>query len=281
MSAYNSDTGSVIDVAIDFTTPLQDPYADCPGPPEVAAFSSHGLSVQERDGKMTLLAVNHGGRESVEVFDVDMTGSVPSLGWKGCAELPGGKVANSVAAYGDDRFLATVPQDAGLTTGAVYAWAPTTGWDRIDALEFDGNNGILVSPDERTVYIAEWSSQRVTKASIDGSTAPTESADLGFLPDNLRFAPDGTILAAGQQTSPLLIAGLCNGTSIEVCPATSAVAQLDSETLTAERLVEIPRSKTFGGATSAIMIGDDLLVSSFRAPAILRIPLDALPIIRG
>jgi hypothetical protein len=42
----------------------------CPGPPG-AAFSPHGVSLGRRpDGKLELLVVNHGGRESVEFFEV-------------------------------------------------------------------------------------------------------------------------------------------------------------------------------------------------------------------
>lgn len=280
MAAYNTDTGSVLDVSIDFTTPMDPAYAGCPGPPSTADFSAHGLSLQEDQGKNTLLVVNHGGRESIEIFDVSLEGPAPALTWKGCAIYPEGKVGNSVAAYGDKQFLTTVPQDVGLAGGGVYAWAPETGWERKDRLEFEGNNGILISPDESTVYIAAWSAGKVYKASLAGDAPPIESEHLGFLPDNLRFAPDGSIYATGQDTSVAMIAGVCNQTSIEVCPATSKVAQLNPETLEASPLLSLPRSKTFGGATSAISLGEDLLVSSFRSDAILRIPGAELPLIR-
>ena len=40
----------------------------CPGPPP-PAFSPHGIHLSERsDGRLQLLAVQHGGRESVEFF---------------------------------------------------------------------------------------------------------------------------------------------------------------------------------------------------------------------
>jgi hypothetical protein len=281
MSAYNSDTGSVVDVPIDFTTPMTAAYEGCPGPPDTTAFSAHGLSVQETDGTTTLLVVNHGGRESVEAFDVSLRGAAPTLAWKGCAIYPDGKVGNSVAAYGDNEFLATVPQDAGLSKGGVYAWAPGDGWNRKDNLEFEGNNGILVSPDNESVYIAEWSAGKVIKAPLTGDAPVVESDDLGFLPDNLRFAPDGSIYATGQDTSVVVIAGVCNTTSVEVCPAASSVTQLDPTTLAATPQLTLPRTKTFGGATSAIVVDDDMLVSSFRSDAILRIPTTELPLLRS
>ena len=101
-------------------------FPSCPGAPS-ADFSTHGLYIEPSgDGHQTLYVVVHGSRESIEVYDIDATGISLELTWIGCAMLPEGLVANSVAALDDGSLLATVPllpgrsledaaRDAGLT----------------------------------------------------------------------------------------------------------------------------------------------------------------------
>ena len=51
-------------------------YPDCPGPVDMKTFGPHGLDLSRTGGTHRLLyAVNHGGREAVEVFTVDLSKS--------------------------------------------------------------------------------------------------------------------------------------------------------------------------------------------------------------
>ncbi len=65
----------------------------CPGPPDAATkakFQIHGLSlVPGTNSVHRLFAVLHGGRESVEVFEVDARPATPTLTWIGCADCAG------------------------------------------------------------------------------------------------------------------------------------------------------------------------------------------------
>jgi hypothetical protein len=75
-----------------------------------------------------------------------------------------------------------------------------------------------------------------------------DAVPLGFRVDNLRSAPDGSILATGQ-----------GGTA----PAqTSHVARVDPNTLKVKELIRYPYSDLFRGSTSAIQIGKEIWVSS-------------------
>ncbi len=87
-----------------------DTYGSCPGPPDPNSFISHGLNIRlGEDGHSTLYVVGHGGREAIEVFDVDARGARPELTWTGCIMMPDGLVANSVASFKDGSLVATVP----------------------------------------------------------------------------------------------------------------------------------------------------------------------------
>ena len=53
-------------------------------------FRPHGIDVTLRpDGRTELYVVNHGGNESVEVFEVDLDESRPTLKWVGGVRAPG------------------------------------------------------------------------------------------------------------------------------------------------------------------------------------------------
>ena len=67
--------------------------------------------------------VNHGGRESIEAFDLRFDSSgTPSLQWRGCLPMPSGQVGNSVASFADGTVLVTVlGSGAGLLAGIALA----------------------------------------------------------------------------------------------------------------------------------------------------------------
>ena len=97
-------------------------------------------------------ATNHGGRQSIEVFELDTRGTAPSATWVGCVLMPNGMEANSVAAFTDGTLMATVlimpgksfeDAFAGRTTGAVFMWTPgSTAFRMLPGTEMSANNGI-------------------------------------------------------------------------------------------------------------------------------------------
>ena len=70
--------------------------------------SPHGINLEERaDGAYDLYVVNHGGREGVEVFRLDLRDGI-DLTWTGCVTMPRGTFANGVAPLpGGDGLVVT------------------------------------------------------------------------------------------------------------------------------------------------------------------------------
>src|SRR4029453_16024889 len=97
-------------------------YNTCPGPPDAAfkaKFLTHGLYLQTgRNSVHRLYVVAHGGRESIEVFDVDARERTPVLTWIGCAVAPDPVGLNSVRGLPDGGFIATNFQPRGVTGAA-------------------------------------------------------------------------------------------------------------------------------------------------------------------
>ena len=79
----------------------------CPGAPS-AAFSPHGIHLSTRDdGALQLLVVQHGGRESIEYFEVAGSGRDWAVEWRGCVVAPDDAWLNSVAALPGGGFVTT------------------------------------------------------------------------------------------------------------------------------------------------------------------------------
>ncbi len=167
-------------------------FPHCPSPPDADAFNAHGINLKQQ----TLYVVNHGGRESIEIFSVGSDQAQPSLVWKGCVLLPEGMIANSVAAFHDGTILATVLTRPGTTitdfvrgakTGAVFEWKPgTPGFELIPGTQLPGNNGIETSLDDGDFYVVAFGWHAVVVYSrANPGKPPRVIVAPGFMPDNI------------------------------------------------------------------------------------------------
>jgi hypothetical protein len=262
-------------------------YKDCPGPPEADKLNVHGVSVRsEGNGRHSVYTVNHGGRRSIEVYELD-AGSTPRITWKGCAVAPAPLRFNSVSHLPGEAFAATVFANAddpksyeraaeGQPSGFVLEWSPASGWTTVPGSEFSGNNGLVATADGKWLYVAGYSGQSVHKLSRGRVPYVRQSVKVGFLADNIRWSPDGKLLVAGHAAPLADVLTGCNGTDHVVCPLATGVAMVDPETMKARTLLVEPFSKNFGAGTTAIVVGDELWLGSVRAQRLGTIKLNQL-----
>jgi hypothetical protein len=256
--------GPTVKAELDKTT-----YPDCPGPP-AGAFTTHGIYVEPGNGPvLRVMAVVHGARESIDVLRVDMRSATPSFTWIGCVIAPEPIGLNAVRGLADGGFITTnwLPrgggQDAmqkmmaGEKNGELWEWHTKSGWQKVPGSEAAGANGVELSADGKTVYLAAWGSQSFIRLTR-GATPQRDEIPLGFRVDNIHFAKDGSLLAAGQITDP-------NARS-------SHVVKIDPKTLVARVLMIRPDDATFAGNTTAIEIGKDLWLGSYRGDRIAIVP---------
>ena len=137
---------------------------------------------------------------------------------------------------------------AGESNGEVWEWHTGTGWRKVPGTEAAGPNGLEISKDGKTLYIGGWGSQSVIRVSRGQTPTKKDAVPVGFRVDNLRWASDGSLLAAGQ-----------GGTAPS---QTSNVAKVDPNTLTVKELIRYPYNDVFRGSTTAIQIGKEIWVSS-------------------
>ena len=262
---------------IDFSSAPAEGYEEIAYP---EMFSSHGIALKQiGKNKYEIYAVNHGGRESVEIFDLTLKGNEPEIIWKGSVPTPDGMTGNSVAPL-SDGFLVTIPMTknnlgtffdflAGKPTGTVYKWTTQAGFREIPGAKLAGNNGIAVSADEKWAFVNGYSSRSVTRVSLIDDQVEPVTARLSFFPDNIRYSADGSLLVTGQDTNILTVVLFTNGTNIGVSPSDTSVVKLDPETMEVTDVINLPKFRAFGGGTTALYVDNDLWISSFRAQRIM------------
>ncbi len=246
-------------------------YPQCPVPPDAAKFTTHGVFVEPGRGPIVrVMAVGHGARESIEVFKVDMRPATPSLTWVGCVIAPEPIGLNAVRGLADGGFVTTnwLPrgggQDAlqkmmaGEKNGELWEWHATSGWRKVPGSEAAGANGVELSADGKTIYMAAWGSQSFIRLSRGAKQVKRDEIPLGFRVDNIHFARDGSLLAAGQITDP--------------ANRTSRVVKVDPKTLVVKDILTRADDSTFAGNTTAIEIGKTLWLGSYRGDRIAIVP---------
>ena len=258
-------------------------FASCAGPLDPTQAILHGLSLRPaQDGVYTLYATNHGGRESVEVFELDASGALPAVTWVGCVPMVDDLEANSVAVFDDGTMLATVvilpeftfeEMFSGVATGAVFQWTPGDDtFTRLAGTELVGNNGIETSPDGTTFYVAPSGGRELVAFSRAEVPEILWRAPLGFPPDNVRLV-GGRLIAAGMVDDE----PACGGPPVSAegiqCPRGYQVAAIDPATGAVTEIARGPAAPPYTGTATAIPVGDELWLSSFNSDRVAWRPL--------
>jgi hypothetical protein len=251
-------------------------YDSCPGPidpDEKDRFRAHGIALRPGKGSShTLYVVHHGTRESIEVFELDLRANPPALTWIGCAVAPDPVGLNSVVALPEGGFATTNFQprgaaggranmQAGERNGELWEWHTGTGWKIVPGSEASGANGIEISKDGKWFYMGGWGNQSFIRFSRGQTPVKRDDIPVGFRLDNLRWAPDGSLFAAGQEPS----AGA-------LTMAISRVVKINPSTLKVQALIRYPFNDVFNFSTVAVQVGKEIWVGSVRGDKVARFP---------
>lgn len=248
------------------------------------AFDPHGIDVRMiRGGVFELLVVDHGGGEAIDRLTIETESGRPLVVAGTRIVKPPGTSGNAVAFEPGGGFVMTSmfdPRDpdilrkfaAAEVTGGVWRWSGSEGWRRVGP-DLSGANGIAVAPTDGTILVSEWAARRIWRLAETGEVEA--SADVDFLPDNLRWADDGTLLLAGQAARPEAVFG-CEARG-EACPLAYAAVRVAPASLEITPLLRVSHAEAlaagFGGATGALQVGAELWIASFTGERIARFPL--------
>lgn len=250
--------------------------AACPGPID-DKLVSHGSSLaKRRDGKWALYVVNHGGRESIEMFELKPQSGGWSLMWRGC-ELAQHDY-NDVAILPDGGFVGTYPTGlsagrgaapgSSAPTGYVARWTPGKGASEVPGTRMRFPNGVVASTDGRYIYVNEFIARTVHKYDMAGGTE-VGSAAVDFLPDNLTWTDEGRLLVAGVKGAR----GDCPTGSGRPCIDGFGVAEIDPATMQARTIFDSASTgPLISGVSVALKVGDWVYLGAFLGDRLVRIP---------
>jgi len=250
---------------------------NCPGEPG-QAFSPHGIHLSQRDdGAWQLLAVNHGGRESVEFFE--WRAEQESLQWRGCVVMPEGGFINDTVATPGGGLLATqmFPKDnywallrtlMGSKRGHVWRWRPGEGVDIQPGSVGSFPNGIQISKDGRHLFLNLYTENTVRKMDrLSGEHLGDVSVEH---PDNSSWLPDGRLVVASHPPEGL-IPDLCSDVHSGACGSRFLLVTINPDTLEKKQVLD-HSGAPMGGGTVAVELGDYWYIGSFAGNRLLRVP---------
>jgi hypothetical protein len=260
-------------------------YPDCPGAPDWTLFGPHGLDLTRGySTHPTLYAVNHGGREAVEVFTLDLTKERPGFTWIGCIPAPPGFWPDAVASLPDGGIVVSSlwdPTDAdrvakliaGQPVGGLDEWHAGKGWTPLPGAEgMSGPNGVIASADGRQIYVGVWSGKELVRISRGPGKPKADKVPTEMLTDNVRWSPDEKRIFAGGQDATVKQVLACFESAAVNCDIPTKVYAVDPQSLKLTTLVKSGVYGVFGAGTGAIQVGNYLWVSSFRSDRIAIFP---------
>ena len=243
-------------------------YPACPAPPSTDRFTTHGVYVQPGNGPtFKLFVVGHGAREAIEVFEVDTGPAIPVATWVGCVVAPDPIGLNSVRGLPDGGFIttnflprggtreATEKMRGGERNGELWEWHTASGWVKVPGSEAAGANGVELSADGKTLYVAAWGSQSFFRVSRGATPPQRDEIPLGFRVDNIHWALDGSLYAVGQAEQSW------------------KAVKIDPNTLAVREVVKQADTPGFGAGTAVAEVGKDLWVGSYRGNRIAIVPV--------
>jgi sugar lactone lactonase YvrE len=146
----------------------------------------------------------------------------------------------------------------------VYEWQPGRGFAQVAGDGITGDNGVAISGDGKWLYFNWFFGRAVTRVPRASGGEPA-TARLDFLPDNIDYAPDGSLYVTGQNADPKqLMAGCPSGD----CLHGTTIIKLDPTTMKTRVIARLPPNPIFSDGTTALQVGDRLFLGSYRGDAV-------------
>jgi hypothetical protein len=250
--------------------------ASCPGPLATDVMVPHGISLGKRTGgAMQLYVVNHGGRQSIEMFELKQASGDWTLIWHGCA--PTMQEFNDVAVLPDGGFIATHPTAiqvqgadlfAGGPSGFVSRWTPGKGEAELPDTRRGYPNGVLVAADGRTMYYNAWTAKEVHKYDLK-ENKETGVVKLDFMPDNITWTSKHKMLAAGVKGTR----GDCPAGSGTPCIQGFGIAEIDPAKMDSKMVFDSQgKGALIGGVSVGLEVGNSIYIGSFQGDRLVKVP---------
>ena len=264
--------------------------ADCPGNPG-QTMAPHGIALRKRDDqRWQVAAVNHGGRETIEMFELLSVSSGPQLAWRGCVVQPAGTFVNDVALLKDGGYIASHMHDKdaahlfsinsglikailGMDTGYVFEWQPASGFRILQDSHGAFINGVEISPDEQSVFASVYFGDEVRK--LDRLSGEKIGSAEVSKADNLAWDDRGMLLAVSHNGS-LSEELACFGKPGSTCSLPYNITRIDPQSMHSEVILS-HSGAPMGAATVAREVDGYLYLGSFSGDRIVKLKYPESP----
>lgn len=249
-------------------------------PPPLDQFSPHGTHLHQlADGRWRYLVVNHGGREAVEMFELEGSGANSSLAWRGCVPAAPETFINDVVGLSGGDIIYTrmfhsvgilekLLSAVGKNTGDLWRWNQQSGLRILPGTDANQPNGIEIAADERHVFANMYFTGELWKVNADTgevvATAPVPSGD------NSAWGSDGRLWVTTHKDTVANVLS-CFSTQAEPCGAGFEIIAVDPETMEAEP-VFYHRGAPMGAATVAVPQAGRVYLGSFVGDRLISVP---------
>ena len=251
--------------------------------PQVDLFSPHGIDLMTRiDNHQQLLVVNHGGRESVEFFELLQSGKKWQLHWKGCALPPNDPFLNDVAGLQNGGFVVThmwnknqaypmimIKYVLGINTGWVWEWHPQSGFKKLDGSGGLAPNGIVVNADNSQVYLNLYGDNKTVK--INRLTGRIENELEVQQPDNVSIDEQGNLWIASHKHSA--ITQNCDNIGSGPCMLPFEIIKTEPNDMR-KQVVLSHEGPPMGYATVALNVNNTIYIGSAYGDRIVSVELE-------
>jgi hypothetical protein len=252
---------------------------DCAAP-DPEQFSPHGTHLHQlSDGRWRYLVVNHGERETIELFEVLGEGPATQLAWRGCVNPAPETFVNDVVGldngdlvytrmFHDAGLLEQLASAAGANTGDLWRWSRESGLRVLAGTEANQPNGIEISADNRHVFANMYFTGEVWK--VDAETGEVVGRAAVANGDNSAWGSDGRLWVVTHQDS---IANMlaCFEDRDLACAARFEIFAIDPDTMAAES-VFTHRGPPMGAATVAVPQNGRVYMGSFTGDRLVSVP---------
>lgn len=262
--------------------------ADCPGNPG-ETLAPHGIALRQRDDqRWQVAAVNHGGRETIEMFELLNASNGPQLVWRGCVAQPAGTFVNDVALLKNGGYIASHMHDKdaahllginsgllkailGMDTGYVMEWQPASGFRVLEQSHGAFINGVEVSADDQNVFASVYFGDEVRK--LDRLSGKQLGSAAVSRSDNLSWDDQGMLLAASHNGS-LKEQMACFGKPGSTCSLPFSISRIDPANMHSEVILS-HSGAPMGAATVAREVDGYLYLGSFSGDRIVKLKYPA------
>jgi sugar lactone lactonase YvrE len=267
--------------------------AECAAPEGGMRFSPRGIdAVRRHDGRIEVVAVNQGERRAVELFewapvDPDAVESDASIGefeliWRGCVRAPAAASFGDIAADPQGGFWVTqaFPRQRpfwcylnarmGFSTGHLYRWQLSDGFERLADTAARLPSGIALAPDRRHVFYGTYLGDEVLK--FDTQTRTVVGRVPVMQPNKMSWARDGSLLVASH-TAGFIERAQCDGVPLGACGFSFEVIAIVPGSMQSMVLLA-HEGAPIGAVDVAVDVGSQLYLASPLGDRIVRFPLE-------